>query len=384
MTSSTWGDEEVEAIKKVVSSDRFTAGEQVARFEHEFARYHKRKYGVMVNSGSSANLIAIAAFCNHRSRKLNRGDEVIVPTLAWSTTYSPFQQYGLELRFVDIDIDNLGIDTGQLEAALTSKTRAITGVSILGNPCALDTLRAFANNHNLWFFEDNCESLDAELDGEKTGSFGDISTFSFFFSHHISTIEGGMLLMDDMELFHLAKALRAHGWTRDLPRSSPIFEEKDDDFFEQYRFIIPGYNVRPTEINAAIGLEQLKKLPTMTNIRRKNLNLFESMFKEDPRFHIQTQNGIGSSFSFPIILSDQFKRQTVLANLSEAKIEHRIITGGNILRNDVMKYYNHTIVGGGAPNTDRAHYQGFFVGNYPADLTIQVEKLYEILDKACR
>ena len=386
IASSTWDGEEIDAIQEVIRSDQFTMAGTVSRFEEKFADYHGRKFAVMVNSGSSANLIAIAAFCHHGSRKLNRGDEIIVPTLSWSTTYSPMHQYGLKFRFVDIDLSNLGLDTSQLAAALTPETRAIAGVSILGNPCALDEIRAFSNSHNLWFLEDNCESFDAELGGRKTGTFGDISTFSFFFSHQISTTEGGMLLMDDLELYHLSLALRAHGWTRDLPQSSPIFRRKETDFFEQYRFILPGYNVRPTEINAAIGLKQLDKLSTMTTARRKNLSLFESLFEEDSRFKIQKENGKSSSFCFPLILSDELNisRDEVLSALHDNGIEHRIITGGNILRNDVISFYDHFVVNGSAPNTDKVHDRGFFVGNQPRDLTLQIEKLYEVLNIACR
>ena len=239
--ADTWGDEEIEAIQGVIASGQYTMAENVARFEAAFAAYHGRAHAVMVNSGSSANLIAVAALCHHGQRGLCRGDEVIVPAVSWSTTFFPLQQYGLKLRFVDVDIDTLGMDTSRLDEALTPRTRAIAGVSILGNPCALDGMRDFARRNDLWFFEDNCESLDARLGGRLTGTFGDVATFSFFFSHHISTMEGGMVLTDDEELCHLARSLRSHGWIRDLPDPSPIYERRESDFFEKYRFILPGY-----------------------------------------------------------------------------------------------------------------------------------------------
>ena len=385
MIADTWGPEEIEAIQGVIASGRFTMADNVARFEAAFAQYHRRKYAVMVNSGSSANLIAVAALCHHGSRGLQRGDEVIVPAVAWSTTYYPLHQYGLRLRFVDIDLDNLGMDTSRLEEALTPRTRAIAGVSILGNPCALDVMRRFAEAHNLWFFEDNCESLDAELNGRLTGTFGDVATFSFFFSHHISTMEGGMVLTDDEELFHLARSLRAHGWTRDLPEDSPIYRRRDSDFFEEYRFILPGYNVRPLEMTAAVGWQQLKKLPAMTAGRRRNLALFQQLFGGDPRFLIQQENGKSSSFCFTIILRPGrgIDRGQVLGALRDNKIEHRIITGGNILRNDVIKYFDYDVVGGAAPNADIAHERGFFVGNQPGGLGPQIERLRQVLDEAC-
>jgi CDP-6-deoxy-D-xylo-4-hexulose-3-dehydrase len=336
----------------------------------------------MVNSGSSANLIAVAALCFKAERPLQRGDEVIVPAISWATTYHPLQQYGLKLRFVDVDLATLNIDVGQLEKALTPATKAIIAVSILGNPAAMDVLRAFADLHGLYLLEDNCESMDAELNGQKTGTFGHLNTFSFFFSHHISTMEGGMILTDDEELAHLCRSLRAHGWTRDLPEGSPLYSRKSDDRFEAYRFILPGYNVRPLEIEAAIGRQQLKKLPGFTAARRRNLATFQKLFADDQRFIIQREHGKSSAFSFTIILNPEFKpdRAQVFAKLTKADIGHRIITGGNFLRHDVLKYYDYSVVGGSAPQADIAHDFGFFVGNHPFDLTAQIEKLREVLE----
>ena len=310
---------------------------------------------------------------------------MIVPAISWSTTYHPLQQYGLKLRFVDVELDSLNLDTRRLEQALTPATRMILAVSILGNPAALDVMRAFADRHGLIFMEDNCESMDAELGGRKTGTFGDLNTFSFFFSHHISTMEGGMVATDDEELCHLVRALRAHGWTRDLPPDSPLFEPRSEDFFEAYRFILPGYNLRPLELSGAVGLEQLKKLPGFTAQRRKNLALFQDLFQGDERFIIQTENGKSSSFCFPIILNPQRNpdRRRVMAALKDADIGYRIITGGNFLRHDVIKYYDYTTVGA-MTNADIAHDYGFFVGNHPFDLSPQIETLRRVLDQACR
>lgn len=381
LTANSWGQEEIAAIHRVIASDRFTKGPEVEAFEEAFARYHGRRHAVMVNSGSSANLLAIAAMCHHGARPLKRGDEVIVPAISWSTTFHPMQQYGLKLRFLDVELETLNMDAGRLEEAMTPDTRAVCGVSILGNPAALDAMRAFADSHGLWFFEDNCESLDARLGGRLTGTFGDIATFSFFFSHHISTMEGGMLLTDDDELFFLLRSLRAHGWTRDTPPGMNFYERKSTDFFEAYRFILPGYNVRPVEMSGAVGLEQLKKLSAMTGVRRANLALFQKLFADDPHFLIQRECGQSSAFSFTLIVRPGVAggREPALRALQEAGIEFRIITGGNFLRHDVIRYYDHTIVGGAVPNADMAHDRGFFVGNHPHDLTPQITRLREVL-----
>src|SRR5215510_7284528 len=167
---STWGREEFDAIRKVIASNRLTIGPHVAAFEEAFAAYHGRKYAVMVNSGSSANLVSVAALFYKKERPLVRGDEVIVPAISWATTYHPLQQYGLKLKIVDIDLQTINMDCRQLEAALSPRTRAIVGVSILGNPAALDVMRRFADQHDLYFIEDNCESMDAELAGKKAGT----------------------------------------------------------------------------------------------------------------------------------------------------------------------------------------------------------------------
>lgn len=385
LAAPTWGEEEKDAVRRVLDSDRFTMGECVAAFQQEFAAYHGRRFGVMVNSGSSANLVATASLFFKKEAPLCRGDEVIVPAISWSTTYHPLQQYGLKLRIVDVELDTLNMDVSQLEAALTPRTRAIVGVSILGNPAALDVMRAFADRHSLYFIEDNCESADAELNGRKTGTFGHLSTFSFFFSHHIATMEGGMVLTDDEELYHLLLSLRAHGWTRDLPGNSPIFERQGDDFYEAYRFIVPGYNVRPIEMSGAIGREQLKKMPHFTEARRRNLALFQQLFADDPRFIIQREHGRSSSFSFTLILNPEMEldRRHVFEALKQADIGYRIITGGCILRHDVMRYYDYETVGE-ATNALIAHDHGFFVGNQPADLSQQLNVLREALDGACR
>ncbi|MHB1287581.1 MAG: DegT/DnrJ/EryC1/StrS family aminotransferase, partial [Leptospirales bacterium] len=270
---------------------------------------------------------------------LQRGDEAIVPAISWATTYHPLQQYGLKLRFVDVDLETLNMDVSMLEKALTPKTRMVVAVNILGNPCALDVLRTFCDRHGLILFEDNCESMGATLNGKQCGTFGDIGTFSFFFSHHISTMEGGIAITNDTETCHLMRSIRAHGWTRDIPADSPIFEKKDQDFFEAYRFILPGYNVRPLELSGAIGIRQLEKLDNMVETRRKNAALFQDLFRGDDRFILQKENGRSSWFAFTVILNPKrgLNRKKIMESLKAADIGYRVITGGNFLRHDAIR-----------------------------------------------
>lgn len=383
MASSSWGDEEIQAIHEVIASDRFTMGDKVKTFEQEFARYMGMQYAVMVTSGSSANLVSVAALCHKQQRPLQRGDEVIVPAISWATTYYPLQQYGLKLRFVDVDPDTLNMDVSQLEQALNEKTRMVVGVSILGNPAPLDTMRAFCDQHDLYFFEDNCESMGARLNGKLCGTFGDINTFSLFFSHHISTMEGGLILTDDEELYHLCLSMRAHGWVRDLPEQTTLCDRQEDAFGEAYRFILPGYNARPLEMSGAIGSVQLKKLDAMIATRRRNGALFQQLFADDPRFIIQQENGDSSWFAFTLQLHPDsgLQRDAVFDALRKADIGFRMITGGNFLCHDVIKHFDYAVVGDATPHADHAHYQGFFVGNHPHDLAPQLQRLKQVLSE---
>ena len=388
LSSTSWGPEELAAIDKVVRSGRFTMGSEVRAFEEAFAEKFGVKHVAMVNSGSSANLVAVAALCYRGKRPLQRGDEVIVPAISWATTFHPLQQYGLKLRFVDVGLDTLNLDTTKLEKACTKRTRMVVAVSILGNPAALDVIRSFCDARDLILFEDNCESLGASLNGKLCGTFGDVNTFSTFYSHHISTMEGGLVATDDTELDHLVRAIRNHGWARDVPADSPspvLGTPHDDPFFEAYRFVVPGYNVRPLEFAGAVGLEQLKKLDRMLEIRRANAAHFRRLFAKDNRFIIQRENGSSSWFSFTLILNPELRlpRDRVMDALRRAGIEFRMITGGCFPRHQAIKYFNYAIVGG-LRNATLAHDCGFFVGNHPRDLTRELDELRQVLDTACQ
>ena len=193
-----------------------------------------------------------------------------------------------------------------------------------------------------------------------------------------------MVLTDSDELGHLTRSMRAHGWTRDLPAESGLFEKRGSDHFEDYRFILPGYNVRPTELAGAVGVEQLRKLPAMIDVRRRNWALFRELFADDPRFIIQRENGRTSSFCFTIVLASRgrSRRNKVFNALREADIGFRMITGGCFVRHDVAALYDYDAVGD-LPNACAAHDYGFFVGNQPRDLGPRIRRLREVLDAAC-
>lgn len=376
---SSWDNKEIEAIHAVIRRDMYSMGDCVRQFEYDFAAKFGSKYAVMVNSGSSANLLAINALLYKKNNPLKAGDEIIVPSLSWSTTYFPIHQCGMKLVFVDICKETLNLDVVQLEEAISDKTKAIFVPNILGNPADLITLSAFCAKHNLYLIEDNCESMGAILNGQYTGTFGICGTFSTFFSHHISTMEGGVIVTDDEELYQILICMRAHGWTRHLPKENLLCKKNDDDFYESYRFILPGYNVRPIEMMGAIGIEQLKKLDNFIAARRINAKYFQDFFSNDARFIVQAENGNSSWFGFSMLVNNEkLKRQDILNKLRAAKVDVRPIVSGNFLRNDVIRHLNHRVVGD-HPNAQFIHDHGFFIGNHHVDMRENIKYLQKIL-----
>lgn len=385
LASDNWDKKEINAIKEVIKSNRFTYGPKVTKFENLFAKYFGCKYAIMTNSGSSANLISIASLFFTKKNKLKKGDEVIVPAVSWSTTFNPLQQYGLKLKFVDINLNTLNVDIEKFEKAITKKTKLCVAVSILGNPAHLDKMREICNKKKIIFFEDNCESMGAKINNKYCGTFGDISTHSTFFSHHISTIEGGVIMTNNKEIYELGKSLRSHGWTRDLPKNNLLVNKSKNSFYEAYRFILPGYNLRPTEISAAIGIVQLKKLKKSIDMRRKNAEYFTKIFSDNEMFIIQQENHYSSWFSFTLILKPKYKKlkNKIFNLLKKYSIEFRIITGGSFLRHEVRKYFNYSVFKN-INNANYAHDYGFFVGNYPKDLKKEIKYLHSVLSKVKR
>lgn len=378
LASDTWDEKEIEAIQRVISSNRFSMGTEVAEFEKEFAAYFGSDHAVMVNSGSSANLIAVGALVLSEQYRLKKGDEVLVPAVSWATTYSVLLHYGLKLRFVDIDINTLNLDIEKLKAAVTPNTKAIFAVNILGNPNDFDALNVFCRERDLILIEDNCESMGASYGGKYTGTFGQVGTFSMFYSHHMSTMEGGMILTKDEGLRDIMKSIRSHGWTRPLDRGSTIYSKSDDDFYEMFNFILPGYNVRPLEIQAAIGREQLKKIDGLFKNRRQNGEYFIRKLSERNDLIIQKPMGNSSFFGFSIILREPGKRDALVKTLREKGVECRPIVAGNFTRNQVIKYFDYTI-SGELNSADYLHDNGFFIGNHHYDCREKIDLVLELI-----
>lgn len=383
LATSSWAADEYAALARVTASGRFTMGPEVRAAEARFAEYLGVRHVVMVNSGSSANLLMVGALMYRSEGALQPGDEVLVPAVSWPTTYYPLHQYGLRQVFVDVDLDTLNYDLDALAAAVTDRTRAVMAVNLLGNPNDFDRLRAFCRDRDLVLIEDNCESLGARFDGKQAGTFGVMGTFSSFFSHHIASMEGGYICTDDDELHHLLLALRAHGWTRDLPEDNLIGGRKNPDpFMESFHFFLPGYNVRPIEMEAAIAQVQVDRLAGFVEQRRRNARTFLEIVRRYPQLRPQRETGESSWFGFSMIIDPgaHVDRRTVLDALEAAGVEYRPIVAGNFTRQPVLRYLDHR-VSGDLKNADVVNDHGFFVGNQEKDLTRELHVLDDALGR---
>ena len=367
LSYDSWDHEEKEAIFEVVKDGFFTMGKKVKKFEEEFSSYVGSKYSVMVNSGSSANLLMVASlfYTKDNKIKLKRGDEVIVPAVSWSTSYYPLYQYGLKIKFVDIDLDTLNYDLVKLKTAVTDKTKVILAVNLLGNPNDSKEIKKIINKKDIVLIEDNCESLGAKFQNKKTGTIGLLGTFSFFFSHHISTMEGGMIVTDNKELYHILLSLRAHGWTRNLPEDNLVAKKSKNNFDEAFRFVLPGYNLRPLEMSGAIGCIQIQKFPKFLIQRKINAETFLDKMRKYDDIIIQKEIGSSSWFGFSIVIKPGSKRNrdNLIKTLSDIGFECRPIVTGNFVKNNVVNYFNYEVEG----NLENAKWideNGLFIGNH--------------------
>ncbi len=330
LATNTWGPEEEQAIHDVMSSGTYTMGKRTQEFERAYADYCGSKFCVAVNSGSSANLLMVAAYTLREGK-----GRVVVPAVGWSTSYSPFQQYGWTLVFCDIDRDTLNYSISQLHKVCNKyNPDLILAINLLGNPNEFDRFP-----DGIPVLEDNCEAMGAEFRGYKTGTFGRMSSHSTFFSHHMCTMEGGLITTDDEYYYHMLLSLRSHGWTRHLPVDNKLRAKVD-----KFHFIYPGYNVRPTEMQCAIGLEQLKKLPGFIEQRRENAS----------RFPLKTQTDSGKSSWFGFVVYGDDRKKV-------AAYESRPVVTGNFLRQPAISYYEY--VAGPMPNADYIHDNAIMIGN---------------------
>jgi len=374
--------EVVEAIDSMLST-QVTMGSKVKQFESMFAEYIGKSEAIMVNSGSSANLLAISLLTNPAFRnRIKPGDEVITPAVTWATTVYPIINCGLVPVLVDVSLETFDIDVKEIQKAINPRTRAILLVHLLGNPCDMDSIMEISEKYKLFVIEDACEAHGAEYKGMKVGSFGHISTFSFYFSHHITTIEGGMVLTDDEEIAELARSLRVFGWIRDL-KEKDRFAAAHADIDPRYLFTNIGYNFRPTEIQGAFGIHQMRKLEELIKIRRENARFLTQNLKEFGDFfilHEERENTRHAWFGYPLTVKAKapFTRKQIVTFLEKRGVETRPIMCGNIDEQPVMRLFPYRKIGE-LTNSRFIMRNSFFFGNHQAITRAKREALVEYL-----
>lgn len=390
LNASTFGEEEIESAIEVLRSGQFTMASRCEAFENDFDAYLGGRESIFVNSGSSANLLAFFALANHAAqmpgkRRFAPGAEVIVPAVTWSTTIWPIVQCGAVPVLVDSDPETLQMSVEQMKAALTDKTVAVCAVHVLGNTVQMDAVLEFARAHDLWVIEDTCEALGSKYQGTLAGAFGDISTFSFFFSHHMTTIEGGMVTSSSPEIAELLRCLRAHGWTRNLKRREQV-EQHYPHIDPRFLFVNTGFNVRPTEINGALGRIQLQKLDAFNRRRgevfaqwtRRLRPAIESGLLRPMRF---VPGAVVAPFGYPVICRDGETRNALRGRLEENNVETRPIICGNMARQPVFAHVPHRIAGP-LSGADRIMDCGLLWGLHPMTGADEIDYVSDIVLRA--
>ena len=377
-----------ESLESLLSMET-TMSKKVMLFEKKFAFYIGVKYALMVNSGSSANLLALSILSNPllKKKRIRKGDEIITPAVTWATTVYPIVNIGAKPVFVDVDLKTRNIMPSEIEKAITKKTKAIMPVHLLGYPCDMKKILKLAHNYDLYTIEDACEAHGSEYFGKKVGSFGNLATFSFFASHHITTMEGGMVVTNNPQLYEIGKSLRAFGWIRDL-KDRKLYSKKFSHIDPRFLFVNTGYNMRPTEIQGAFGIHQIKKLDYFIKIRRDNAEYWNKKLSPYSDYLILPQDEKGylnSYMAYPItfIENEFFKKDDLIKILEKNKIETRPVMAGNITQQPVIKFIPH-IIQGKLPNSQYIMKNSFLIGihqginkkmrRYVADIIIEFIK----------
>ena len=361
LQADSFSSQDINAGIKILLSGQLTMSKKTREFEKYFAKKIKAKYCLMVNSGSSANLLALFCVVNPlRKKRLKRGDECLVPAICWSTTLWPIIQAGLTPKVVDVNINNFSLDLDTIKKNVTKKTKAIMIVNVLGNCAELDEIRQYADKKKIVLIEDNCESLGSVYKNKNLGTYGDFSSFSFYFSHQITAGEGGMIACKSEKDYKILKALRAHGWDREINKKSK----------NKFNFINQGFNLRPLEVSAAIGLSQLKRLNKMIKTRSYNRSKILKKLKNSNEWDNQydffepQKNLKPSWFGLPLLIKKKFikKKGLFLKFLNKNKVETRPIISGNFANQPAIKLHKIKIDSKKIINAQEIENRGFFIG----------------------
>tara|TARA_B100000780_G_scaffold14097_1_gene9486 strand:+ start:276 stop:1487 length:1212 start_codon:yes stop_codon:yes gene_type:complete len=370
LLSNAFSSNDINEGIKVLRSKRITMSKITYKFEKFFAKKMGAKYAVMTNSGSSANLLAISCLTNPLSKnKIQASSEVIIPAICWSTSLWPIIQNNLKPVFVDVELGTFNIDIESIEKKITKKTKAIMLVHVLGTSANMTKLMQIAKKYKIDIIEDTCESLGAKYNNKQLGTFGRFGTYSFYYSHQITSGEGGMILCNDTKDYNILKSLRSHGWSRDTNLHTN-FKKKFNNLDERFLFIGPGYNVRPTEIQSAIALNQFKRLNQFIKIRNINRNKIINNLKKNDKWKNQfsfvevESNFKPSWFGLPILINKKYSyvKKEFLNYLSKKGIENRPIISGNFLNQPAATFYNFKSTKNDFKNADEIEERGFFIG----------------------
>ncbi len=373
--------EDINSAMEVLLSKKITMGEITNEFEHEFANYIGSKYALMVNSGSSANLLAAFALVNPlKKNHLNTGDEFLIQSLCWSTSLWPMVQAGLRPKFIDVNTRTLNIEPEEFYRSITKKTKAAMIVHVLGNCSDIDLITKIGKKKNLYLIEDTCESLGSMFKNKYLGTFGSFGTFSFYYSHQITSGEGGMIICDNKKDYQIIHSMRAHGWDRGL--------NKRKNNLKDFNFINAGFNLRPLDITAAIGLSQFKRLnnfkKTRNENRKKILNSLQNSKNWNNQFSFieKNKNLKPSWFGLPMLIDKKYlhKKEKFLNFLNEQKVETRPIISGNFLDQPSIKLFNLNKKNKIMRNSKEISDRGFFIGLHTKPIyQNQINKLTKLL-----
>ena len=370
LLTNAFSKNDINAGINVLRSKRLTMSKITKKFENIFAKQIGAKYALMTNSGSSANLLAVSCLTNPLLKnKIPAGSEVIIPAICWSTSLWPIIQNNLKPVFVDVELETFNIDVESIEKKITKKTKAIMLVHVLGTSANMTKLIKIAKKYQLDLIEDTCESLGAKYNNKKLGTFGRFGTYSFYYSHQITSGEGGMIVCNNINDYSILKSLRSHGWSRDTILHNS-FMKKYKNLDDRFLFIGPGYNVRPTEIQSAIALNQFKRLNQFIKIRDINRNKIINNLKKNKKWNDQftfvtVRNNIKPSwFGLPMLINKNYihNKKKFLYYLSKKGIENRPIISGNFLNQPASKFYKFNSTKNDFKNADEIENRGFFIG----------------------
>lgn len=367
-------------VKRLITwletNPRLTKGDLTLEFEKKWSEWLGVKYSVFVNSGSSANLAAIYSLLLSGKLKNNK---IVVPAVSWVTTVTPTIQLGMEPIMCDCDIDNLGLDINHLKEIIKNNNPSvIILVHVLGIPNHMDEILKLCKENDILLIEDTCESIGSKYNDKLLGSLGDLSTFSFYFGHHMSTIEGGMISTNDEDLYHILLSIRSHGWDRDLPKEKQNFLREKygvDKFRSLYTFYYPGFNLRSTDLQAYIGLGQLEKLDMIVKNRNKNFIRYKNEIKNTFWNVSEPEGSFISNFSFPIITKNikELTEQLITNN-----IECRPLICGSINEHPFWyeRYGKQNL-----PNSKLVHNYGLYLPNNHQMTDEEISKVIEVVNK---